>query len=243
MNDPLLDMAMRASAMLATLTRAAEVMAAPVGGSAVWRPVGGARTQVQAADVPMRGAAVRIAAPQGPHPGIDLLRSSIPQVGEGEGRGRRVVAPRPTFPLPLVGEGGAQRRVRVAAADPAPARTQMPAAPFAPPAAPQPTAPVPPHEAMPRGAPQNPVLASPSPPPASAQPAPPAAASPTPWSSPPDETPPDAAPPFDDSRLARWLSDHLAAETRRPARGGTGFDPRLSPAWPGTLQGPWGWGG
>ena len=48
---------------------------------------------------------------------------------------------------------------------------------------------------------------------------------------------------LDEARLGRWLAEHLAEETRRPARGATGFDPRLSPGWPGTLQGPWGWGG
>ena len=46
-----------------------------------------------------------------------------------------------------------------------------------------------------------------------------------------------------EARLEQWLADHLAAETRRPARGATGFDPRLSPGWPGTLQGLSGWGG
>ncbi len=54
---------------------------------------------------------------------------------------------------------------------------------------------------------------------------------------------PPAPPQLDEARLGRWLAEHLADETRRPARGGTGFDPRLSPGWPGTLQGPWGWGG
>lgn len=57
------------------------------------------------------------------------------------------------------------------------------------------------------------------------------------------ETPPQSSAPLDEVRLGRWLADYLGDETRRPARGGTGFDPRLSPAWPGTLQGPWGWGG
>jgi hypothetical protein len=47
----------------------------------------------------------------------------------------------------------------------------------------------------------------------------------------------------DGTRLDRWLADHLAREAGRPQAGGTGFDPRLTPAWPGTLQGPAGWGG
>ena len=49
--------------------------------------------------------------------------------------------------------------------------------------------------------------------------------------------------PFDEVRLAQWLDAHLDEAAWRPPRGGTGFDPRLSPGWPGTLQGPWGWGG
>lgn len=48
---------------------------------------------------------------------------------------------------------------------------------------------------------------------------------------------------FDEARLAQWLGAHLDEAAWRPPRGGTGFDPRLSPGWPGTLQGPWGWGG
>ncbi len=52
-----------------------------------------------------------------------------------------------------------------------------------------------------------------------------------------------ATAPPDDAGLAHWLGMHLDEAARRPPRGGTGFDPRLSPGWPGTLQGPWGWGG
>lgn len=43
--------------------------------------------------------------------------------------------------------------------------------------------------------------------------------------------------------LERWLTDRLAQVASRPQRGATGFDPKLTPAWPGTLQGPAGWGG
>ncbi len=48
---------------------------------------------------------------------------------------------------------------------------------------------------------------------------------------------------LDGMRVGRWLGNHLAASVARPQRGATGFDPRLTPAFPGTLQGPWGWGG
>jgi hypothetical protein len=48
---------------------------------------------------------------------------------------------------------------------------------------------------------------------------------------------------FDGLRLGRWIGDHLEREAGRPQCAGTGFDPRLSPAWPGTLQGSWSWGG
>lgn len=42
---------------------------------------------------------------------------------------------------------------------------------------------------------------------------------------------------LDGTRVGRWLSDTLAREAGGPATGGTGFDPRLSPTWPGALQG------
>jgi hypothetical protein len=42
---------------------------------------------------------------------------------------------------------------------------------------------------------------------------------------------------LDGSRVGTWLADHLAREAGRPQTGATGFDPRLTPAWPGTLQG------
>lgn len=47
----------------------------------------------------------------------------------------------------------------------------------------------------------------------------------------------------DDARLRRWLADELAHALARPQAGITGFDARLAPGWPGTMQGPWGWGG
>ncbi|HEX3350112.1 MAG TPA: hypothetical protein VHS58_18640 [Acetobacteraceae bacterium] len=42
---------------------------------------------------------------------------------------------------------------------------------------------------------------------------------------------------LDGARMGRWISDQLARDAARPASGVTGFDPRLGPAWPGTLQG------
>ncbi len=42
---------------------------------------------------------------------------------------------------------------------------------------------------------------------------------------------------LDGARVGSWMADHLAHEVGRPQAGGTGFDPRLTPAWPGTLQG------
>jgi hypothetical protein len=42
---------------------------------------------------------------------------------------------------------------------------------------------------------------------------------------------------LDGMRVGTWLADHLAREAGRPQAGGTAFDPRLTPAWPGTLQG------
>ncbi len=42
---------------------------------------------------------------------------------------------------------------------------------------------------------------------------------------------------LDGTRVGSWIADHLAREAGRPQAGGTAFDPRLSPAWPGTLQG------
>jgi hypothetical protein len=42
---------------------------------------------------------------------------------------------------------------------------------------------------------------------------------------------------LDGTRVGTWLADHFAREVGRPQAGGTAFDPRLTPAWPGTLQG------
>lgn len=42
---------------------------------------------------------------------------------------------------------------------------------------------------------------------------------------------------LDGVRVGRWLSDVLAKAAGGPAQGMAGFDPRLSPRWPGSLQG------
>jgi len=42
---------------------------------------------------------------------------------------------------------------------------------------------------------------------------------------------------LDGSRVGTWVADHLAREAGRPQAGGTGFDSRMTAAWPGTLQG------
>ncbi len=42
---------------------------------------------------------------------------------------------------------------------------------------------------------------------------------------------------LDGARVGRWMSDRLAREADRPQAGVTGFDPRLGPAWPGSLHG------
>jgi hypothetical protein len=42
---------------------------------------------------------------------------------------------------------------------------------------------------------------------------------------------------LDGARVGRWMSDRLARVVDRPQAGVTGFDPRLGPAWPGSLHG------
>ena len=42
---------------------------------------------------------------------------------------------------------------------------------------------------------------------------------------------------LDGTRVGRWISDRLAREVDRPQVGVTGFDPRVGPAWPGSLHG------
>lgn len=42
---------------------------------------------------------------------------------------------------------------------------------------------------------------------------------------------------LDGARVGRWMSNRMAREAERPQAGVTGFDPRLSPAWPGSLHG------
>jgi hypothetical protein len=42
---------------------------------------------------------------------------------------------------------------------------------------------------------------------------------------------------LDGTRVGTWIADHLAREVARPQMSSTAFDPRLTPAWPGTLQG------
>ena len=242
--DRLFGMAMRAAATLAPFARAAAVMAAPARVAAAWRPAVHPQreTAVPAGETPTQRA-VRVALPQDPHP------NPLPQAGEGEGNDRiRRTQTAPSFPLPLARVGweadrrGAHRRVEDAAAPSAPL-AKMPSSSGEIAASLRPAAAVPAMAAVPHRAPAKVETQTPSLPRVPATAPPVGAAAPTPWTPPPD-TPPEPPPsPLDESRLARWLSGHLAAETRRPARGGTGFDPRLSPPWPGTLQGPWGWGG
>ena len=42
---------------------------------------------------------------------------------------------------------------------------------------------------------------------------------------------------LDGERVGRWMAKHLARELGGPQAAGTGFDPRLGPAWPGSLHG------
>lgn len=42
---------------------------------------------------------------------------------------------------------------------------------------------------------------------------------------------------LDGERVGRWMARHLARELGGPQAAGTGFDPRLGPAWPGALHG------
>lgn len=42
---------------------------------------------------------------------------------------------------------------------------------------------------------------------------------------------------LDGTRVGTWIADHLGREVARPQMSSTAFDPRLTPAWPGTLQG------
>jgi hypothetical protein len=42
---------------------------------------------------------------------------------------------------------------------------------------------------------------------------------------------------LDGTRMGRWMAASLAREAGRPQGGSTFFDPRMAPAWPGTLQG------
>jgi len=42
---------------------------------------------------------------------------------------------------------------------------------------------------------------------------------------------------LDGARMGRWIADHMARAASRPQGGGTAFDGRMGPAYPGTLQG------
>jgi hypothetical protein len=42
---------------------------------------------------------------------------------------------------------------------------------------------------------------------------------------------------LDGTRVGRWMSRELARQAGGPQASGTSFDPRISPAWPGALQG------
>lgn len=253
--DPLFGHAMRASERLhGTLARAAAAMAATTGAAATPRREGrwAGRLEAAAAVLPRHAVPSRVEVQQESRP--------VPLLPAGEGHGEERTGAAPSFTRPLAGEGGEQRRVMPAAED-LPMRRRpiaplqlplgvRPAALIAPPtpvakAEPIPTPPPPPAAPSPPPPPPLPdagVAFAPTTIAASSSPDPPAPRSP---GSVPCETPalPLPAAPVDETRLARWLADHLASETRRPARGATGFDARLSPGWPGTLQGPWGWGG
>jgi hypothetical protein len=41
----------------------------------------------------------------------------------------------------------------------------------------------------------------------------------------------------DGSRLGRWMTDHLVRAAELPRAAMTGFDPRMSPTWPGAPVG------
>ncbi len=237
-----------AERMLGPMARAARKVMGAAAGPAVprtrRRPATVMAAEAKPALAPRRVTGAVHVMPTHPHPG------PLPQAGEGAVSKRR-----PAFPVPIAKEDGAWLRAseapvppahpprRVAAVTPSlPVRASStppplplllagegrgegrPAAPGQVPARPMPV--VPPLAVPPR---REPAL----PPPRAADTAAP----------PPPAAPPPAPAPLDEARLGRWLAEHLAEETRRPARGATGFDPRLSPGWPGTLQGPWGWGG
>ena len=42
---------------------------------------------------------------------------------------------------------------------------------------------------------------------------------------------------LDGTRVGRWMADTLARAVSGPASGSTAFDPHMSAAWPGALQG------
>jgi len=42
---------------------------------------------------------------------------------------------------------------------------------------------------------------------------------------------------LDGHHVGHWIADHLARESSRPTAGTAAFDPRLSPSYPGALQG------
>jgi hypothetical protein len=42
---------------------------------------------------------------------------------------------------------------------------------------------------------------------------------------------------LDGTRVGRWMARELARQAGGPQASGTSFDPRISPAWPGALQG------
>lgn len=239
-DDRLHGAAMRAAAMLGPRMRAGEMMAMPAGGPAAWRGFGAARGEVltKLDDAPKRAAAA-----QHHH------REPRRYMRDGDAAASRPAATA-SAPWPATGsapwpvtEDGARRRVTGDAPPPASRPMTMPAARLPLPVTPRAAAPSKVEAPMPRR------VAETSPPPSASRPSPdrppvPSAPPPPAPSHSPSEPSSQSAPPqFDEFRLARWLSDHLAEQTRRPARGGTGFDPRLSPPWPGTLQGPWGWGG
>ena len=42
---------------------------------------------------------------------------------------------------------------------------------------------------------------------------------------------------LDGTRMGRWMADTLARTVSGPPSGSTAFDPQMSAAWPGALQG------
>lgn len=200
------------------------------------------RREVPATAVAPRPVAAILPVVREQRPQAAVAPASAPMVMPARREAGREVAPRAARAMPLSGFAPRLPPVVLAQLGVAPAAAPSPPAPAMPSAgvARMPSLPVArPQAARAVSAPV--VLRAPGPAPAMGRDIP-AGAMAAPRPAMPEAGPATATPGggdvfLDGMRVGRWMARELARQAGGPSNGATGFDPRVSAVWPGTLQG------